>query len=443
VRPVSWLARGLVVLAALATPAAALAHAEPEDLERTAEGVRLVLSAPVEQTFLRLEVLDAGGRVLSGPARRDPRDPRAIVAELPPDAGPLDVRWRVFSQDGHPGGGGGPEVHPDDGPFPVAARLLTLVGPVGLLGLVVLAVAIAAPALRAGGVAPPGRPRDDAPAWRSRAGEALDAAAPRWWRAVWGLAAAWALGLVLLPAALLWSLREGPGELWTLLVDTRWGIAWWVQAAGLILLVSAAVGYRRVTRGRIPGCVPWGLALGLGPAAALVALSWAGHASTGGDRTLNVVIDALHNGATAAWLGGLAGLLALLPAALRRLADPDRVRLAAGVVVRFSSLAVAAVSVLVLTGVYRALAEVSADELGDTGYGRALLVKLGILGLLLCIGGVNRFVLHPRLERAALELDPDDRGAASRLRVSVSAELALAGALMVAVAVLVSLPPPS
>ena len=185
------------------------------------------------------------------------------------------------------------------------------------------------------------------------------------------------------------------------------------------------------------------LALGLPPAAALVAISWAGHASSGGDRTANVVIDALHSLATAAWLGGLLGLAVLALPAVRALAPGDRVRLGAGVVVRFSALALTAVAVLVVTGVYRALAELeSVGDVADTAYGRALLVKLGLFAVLLVGGAYNRLVAHPRLERAALGLDPDDRGAAAALRVSVAAELALATALMVSVAVLVSLPPP-
>jgi copper transport protein len=172
------------------------------------------------------------------------------------------------------------------------------------------------------------------------------------------------------------------------------------------------------------------------------AVSDAGHAATGGDATLNVAIDLIHQLATAAWLGGLVGLAVLaIPAALG-LPEADRVRLAAAVVVRFSALALTAVALLVVTGVYRALAEVSVDDLLDTGYGRALLVKLGLFAVLLVGGAYNRMVVHPRLERAALGLDPGDRGAAAALRVSVRAELALAAALMVSVAVLVSLAPP-
>ena len=87
-------------------------------------------------------------------------------------------------------------------------------------------------------------------------------------------------------------------------------------------------------------------------------------------------------------------------------------------------------------------AEVSVGELASTAYGRALLVKLGLFAVLLLGGAYNRMIVHPRLERAALGLDPSDRGAAAALRVSVRAELVLAAVLLVSVAVLVSLPPP-
>jgi putative copper export protein len=327
----------------------------------------------------------------------------------------------------------------------VAARLLALLGPVALLGLAVLRFGVVEPARRAGGIAPPGEPAAARAAAAERAGAALEAASPRWWAAWWAGAAAGAAGLVLLPAALLRALREGPGELGTLLGDTRFGTAWWIQAGALLAAAVAGASLRR-REGAWSEAPPWAPALGLGapPAVALIAIAWAGHASTGPDRLANIAIDALHGLATAAWLGGLAGLLALLPAAACRLADPERVRVCAGVVVRFSSLAIAAVSVLVVTGVYRALAELgSLADLTGTAYGRALLVKLGLFAVLLAGGAYNRLVVHPRLEGAALGLADSDRGAGAALRVSVAAELVLALAVMTSVAVLVSLAPPA
>ncbi|HSJ73905.1 MAG TPA: CopD family protein [Miltoncostaeaceae bacterium] len=431
-----WGACALVLLAGLAAPAAAAGQAEARSVEVGPRAVRVVIAAPVEEAFLRLEARRAaGGPVVSGPARRDPRDPAAIVAPLArPQAGPLLVDGRVLSQDGHASGDG------DDGPLAVTARLLLLVAPIGLLGLVVLAAGVVAPAVRAGGVAPPGRPPGEADAFRRRAEEALGRRAGPWWAAWWALVAAGAAGLVLLPVALLRALGEGAGGLGTLLLDTRAGASWWVQAGALS---AAGLGGLALCRRGLPSGPAAALALGLPPAVALVTISWAGHAWTGGDRTANVVIDALHNGATAAWLGGLIGLAVLALPAVRALAPADRARLGAGVVVRFSALALTAVAVLVVTGVYRALAELgSVGDIADSAYGRALIVKLALFAVLLAGGAYNRLVAHPRLERAALGLDPDDRGAASAMRVSVAAELALAAALMVSVAVLVSLPPP-
>ncbi len=429
-----WVAVTLLLLAGLAAPAAGLGHSELRSVERTPDGVRLVLSSPVEEAFLSVELAGAAG----GPARRDPLNPRAVVVPVPPGSpAPAVDGLRALSQDGHVADEEGAR---DDDPLAVLARLLLLVAPVGLLGLVALAAGVVEPAVRAGGVAPPGRPPDEADGFRRRAGAALDGRARAWWTAWWALAAAGAVGLALLPVALLRALGEGPGELGSLLLDTRVGAAWW---AGVAALAAAAVAGLALRRHGVPRGSVAALALGLPPAAALAVISWAGHASSGGDRTANIVIDALHNGATAAWLGGLLGLAVLALPAARALAPADRVRLAAGVVVRFSALALTAVALLVVTGVYRALAELgSAGEILDSGYGRALLVKLGLFAVLLTGGAYNRLVAHPRLERAALGLDPHDRGAASALRVSVTAELVLASALMVSVAVLISLPPP-
>jgi len=465
VRHLARLAGLLAASAMLALPSAAAAHAglraaEPPPGTESAgapRSVRVVLSSPAEEAFLRLRVTDAGGRVVSGPAGRDPRDHRALIAPVARGAtGPLTVEWRVLSRDGHPTGGrfglgagasapavdGGGVVRDDHGPLPVAARLLAMAGPLAALGLLALAVGVVGPALRAGGIRVPGEGAARADAFRAAADAALGGRAGAWWTALWAAVAAQLLGLALTPVALLWGLREGAGELGTLLGDTAFGAAWRTQVIGAgLLLAGALVVWRAVTRGRLP-LLPAFALLGLGPVASLWAISDAGHAATGGDAAANVVIDLVHQLATAAWLGGLVGLAVLaIPAALS-LADPDRVRLAAAVVVRFSALALTAVALLVVTGVYRALAEVSVDDLLDTGYGRALLVKLALFAVLLAGGAYNRMVVHPRLERAALGLDPDDRGAAAALRVSVRAELAVAALLMVSVAVLVSLPPP-
>jgi putative copper export protein len=273
---------------------------------------------------------------------------------------------------------------------------------------------------------------------------ALARAADAWWRAWWLLAAIGATGLALALAGVGGALDVGAGDLGTLLFDTRWGIAWTVQVVALLVAVAGAATLRRkrlMAHAADPAA--WGYALGAPPAVAAAAISWAGHASSGTDAGIGVAIDALHLLATGVWLGGLAGLLCVVPYVRRVLDERVGTRLVAAIVVRFSAVAITCVALLVVTGVYRAIAELRTfGDFVDTGYGRALLVKLILFGVLLAGGAVNRLVLHPRLERAALGLEEADRGAGGQLRVSVAAELIMATALLATVAVLVSLPPP-
>lgn len=465
----SWLAGVVVAAAVLLAPASVFAHAAPVSAEPVAgsevatapESVRLVLSVPVEEEFLELRVTTSAGDLVSGDARRDPLDPRAILAPVDVAAGTdgLVVTWRVLSRDGHAAGGvygigiGAPAppvsgvaapTRSDHGPVHVLARLLALVAPLGLLGLVALAAGVVGPAVVTGGIGPPGESPSVRASVRARAAEALSGAARGWWTAWTVLLGAAAAGIVLTPLVTLWALRSGPEGLGDLLGGTAFGAAWRIQVAGLVVAAIATVVARRaVGDGGLPDAPVAAVGLAFGPVAALYAISSSGHAATGGDRTLNIGIDLLHSVATAVWIGGLLGLAVLVVPALRVLAVDDRTRLAAAVVVRFSALALTAVAVLVVTGVYRTLAEVEIGDLFDTGYGRTLVVKLVLFVLLLGGGAYNRMVVHPRLERAALGLDPDDRGAAAALRLSVRAELVVAAALLVSVALLVSLAPPA
>ena len=107
-----------------------------------------------------------------------------------------------------------------------------------------------------------------------------------------------------------------------------------------------------------------------------------------------------------------------------RRAEPEIVERA---IRRFSTLALAAVVAVGLTGVVRALSELSAvSQLWTTGYGRAILAKTAIFALLLGLGAVSRASIRART---------------GGLRNVVRLELALALALVVAVAILTSLRP--
>jgi mono/diheme cytochrome c family protein/uncharacterized membrane protein len=112
-------------------------------------------------------------------------------------------------------------------------------------------------------------------------------------------------------------------------------------------------------------------------------------------------MDAVHLLAVAFWFGGLVGMLIAFRAA-RGLSETSRSRYLAGVVVRFSPLAALSVALIVASGIFSSATEVpSLQALVQTAYGRALLVKLALVAILLAIAGANAFVFGPRLGRAA------------------------------------------
>ncbi|AZQ35859.1 transporter [Streptomyces cyaneochromogenes] len=150
-----------------------------------------------------------------------------------------------------------------------------------------------------------------------------------------------------------------------------------VLLARLVLLLVAAVHLVRQSRRRRPyGWTGAALAVGL-------AVTWAAgeHASAGIQVPAAMTSSALHLLATAVWLGGLTALLVTL----------YRAHLTPAAVTRFSRLAFASVTVLVVTGVYQSWRGLGSwGALTGTTYGRLLILKLAAVGLLLGAAAVSR-----------------------------------------------------
>jgi uncharacterized membrane protein len=133
------------------------------------------------------------------------------------------------------------------------------------------------------------------------------------------------------------------------------------------------------------------------------------------------LVDAAHIAGAAVWLGGLLSLVYVVP----RAGDESSARAAA--VRRFSSTALVAVIVLGLSGLVRALTELSAvHQLWSTSYGQTLLVKTALFAPLLGLGWLNRTLLIQ---------------AFGKLRRSALAEIVLLVGVVIAVAVLTELRP--
>ncbi len=443
----------MAVLAVLWLPSLAAAQAqpvEPASALTVRDGrVTLAFDAPVEIPQVTLEVVNADGAVIgTRPVLRD-GDPQVVTADIQPGTTPRIIRWRVLSRDGHVTSGviapPGERVSVPENPMAevtaVVGRTLVVVALAVILGLVMLRWGVVGAAWRDGGLVPPGVP-DDADAFKARAFPILEWAGNRWWDALWVAVTAWGVGLVATVVGTLWALDTT--DIGGLLLHARLGQAAAVSTLLGLVTVGLGLWITRREDGDDPLPPAWqAVALG-GPAAVgLVLVSWSGHAATGGDAALNIALDALHSGATAAWIGGLVGLITLLLPAGDRLDEDDRLRLVSAAVVRFSALGLVAVAVLVITGVYRAIAEVgSFGHLFGTAYGWVLVAKLLVFAGMCVVAGYNRFVVHPRLERAGLGLDETDHGAGRTLAATVGMELALSAVLLVLVGVLIGTAPP-
>jgi copper transport protein len=125
------------------------------------------------------------------------------------------------------------------------------------------------------------------------------------------------------------------------------------------------------------------------------------------------------------------------------LSGGDRTRILAASVSRFSALAGIAIAVILATGITQSVIYLdSFENLLDTAFGRAILVKIGLFVLIVALGFVNRRRHLPQLRRAAEDgVEPGPTGVA--LRRTLRAELAIGAAVIAATAALSSYPPSS
>ncbi|HET9558459.1 MAG TPA: CopD family protein, partial [Actinomycetota bacterium] len=202
---------------------------------------------------------------------------------------------------------------------------------------------------------------------------------------------------------------------------------WLLWRAAMLAAAVAAAGWLLA---RPAPSSPALIALGVAGGGGMLVHALAGHAAGPSSlRALNLLAQWAHLLAVGVWIGGLAWLLA----GLWRHAGAGSTR---EVVVRFSKLAGISLAAVVATGVARTV-----DELGgwgrllDSGFGRALDLKLVLFAGLVGLGALNRYRLVPLFEG-----DPRRR-AVGRLRRSVGGELGLAAAVLAAAALLSQLPP--
>ncbi len=409
-------------------------------LDHSPAQIDMFFSEPLEPQLSDIAVYDAGGaRVDQHTTRLDPADATHLSASLPPlKDGIYLVTWKVISiSDGHLTGGSFPILIGDVSAGAAStlqaappAPASTLPGQALVKGLLYLAVAILA-----------GGAIFERFAWRPAAralGEeqaGLAGYAPllrRYFLVGLALLGTASLLGVLVEAAAFeggWILPPWDPEVLTILTGARYGLLALARLAALFALAGVL----------LPSPNRWNRWAAL-PLLALLLLSVSlgSHAAAQSNPWM-IAADLAHLLAASVWVGGLGLFLASLWWA-RRWEPQQRTRLAAFLLPRFSTLAMISVGVLGLTGVYAALTDVGSwDGLLNTDYGRVLLVKLLAALVMLALGGVNHFVIRPRIQAAA-QVAPGDASRVQGFLKFLSAEAALGALLLLWVGVFTSLP---
>jgi copper transport protein len=379
--------------------------------------VTVSFSEPVSPVSGRVQVIAPDGERISGTATVDGTVVRIPVRKAKKPLGTYLISFRVISADSHPVGGaitfsvGAPSARPEEpaaitGPHPSVTVAVPILKTIGYAGVTL----IAGPALFLAFLWPRRRSRGGA-LRMIRIGLALTAAAT-----VGALGTQAQQG----SGAPIWQLS---GAEFTEVLTSEYGLllmARLTMVAALAVLLPPLL--RRPPRAvTVPRRVPAAVLVGAGapvpapetgpaPAAprpprtrlrasAVLAVSAAGlatwpltgHAIAVPLPVVTVAAGIVHMAAMAAWLGGLVTLTVFL---LRRTHE----RVLGVILPVWSRWAALAVIWLVLAGAVQAVIQLgSLPALWQTGYGRLLLVKLGILALVLgAAAGARRMVNSSR-----------------------------------------------
>ena len=429
-------------------PVSASAHANLAESDPAANSVldsppeRVVIrfTEPLEPALSEIRVLDSQGQQVDlGDSALDPNDPTVMAVSLGTlDSGAYTVAWtNVSTVDGHRVRGafqfsvGEPlavsaSAQVGDQPLlqsPVEpfVRWLVLVSGLALVGVLAFRLLVSTPALSR-------MESDEIASLRSALSRNTMMLA---WTALAVFLSMSALRLVI-QASVVYDtspLDALTGPAWSLVSETEWGRLW-LMRMGFAVATGGALFAMRRNYGNV--VLTWlTVALGVG---ALLAISRSSHAAALVEiGNISLLNDFIHMIAVAVWVGGLFSLAMDIPTAMRLLDERERREALSALIPRFSVVAGLSVAVLALTGIYSAWTQVTVPEALNTPYGRALAIKVGLVGLLLLIAAVNLVWVRPHLSGSGW--------VAYWLRRLVVAEVIVAVAILLSVGFLTSLEP--
>jgi putative copper resistance protein D len=199
-----------------------------------------------------------------------------------------------------------------------------------------------------------------------------------------------------------------------IVLDSPLAAAFACRIGGIVLLIAGLAWWSSPARA---------LAL-LGALGALTAFTLTGHTASFSPRLLLAALLLVHIGIAAFWFGSL------LP--LRRIALQESPANAGRVIEAFSKVALILVPLLAAAGT--ALAVLFLGSWGNlaSAYGRLILVKIALFGLLMVLAAMNRWRYGPRLARGA-------RGAGRAFARTVLTEYILIAGVLATTAALTTL----
>jgi copper transport protein len=404
-------------------------------LKQAPAQITIEFTEPVEPRLSKIEVLYADGSVAdNNDTWRDPNDPKVLHVSLKESRqGTYIVSWRALSEvDGHITSGSfvfavGQPIDPaklsaqESGavtsPLDMIARALTFIGQGVIAGVVAFRWLVWRPALKAAQLS----------------GEVDARSVPLTKRVLIVALACAGAGAVLMLIAQSGNSGGSIGE-W---LGTRVGRVWLGRVATLIAIGVLIDDIAATARGQRFGAI---VSIWL-PLQLLFLTTLTSHsAAITQPPFVPFVIDFIHLIATSIWVGGLAMLAFVVPRVARTLGDEDRSWLWLRTVLNFSTLAAVAVGALLVTGSYLSFLHIGSwTALIGTAYGRVLLLKVALVGVVMLIGGYNLLVIKPQLDRA---IDHPEAGpqVQRRFRRTVLIEATVGVLVLASAGILTALP---
>jgi putative copper export protein len=206
-----------------------------------------------------------------------------------------------------------------------------------------------------------------------------------------------------------------------------------------MFLIGTLAGYWWASRGRT-WC--WALAVLL-TGLLLVSDAFVSHsAAIVVGRGLAMGTELAHLLGVALWVGGLGYFATLFWWSTFR--ETSAVRELAWAMPAFSLLAVGAVGLLAMSGLYLAQLHLSTvDHLFSSPYGRILLAKLGLVTLMLALGAYHQFIVAPRILTRLDEANLREDRRSRRFRNTLRLEAVVGVVALLVAAVLGTTSPPS